>query len=101
MHRVRSPTSSVDVLDQRGDLLVLDGSATDLSTALTNRAVATGWLVHGHHIVEYGYSTRDGGTAWRCDLAAPCNRGRRDRVVTAMRFAARQVVPGCSLPRAN
>ena len=64
--------ASLRVLDRRSDRLLLDGSANDLSIAITLGAGASGWLVGGHHIVEYGYSTRSGSTAWRWDLDAAC-----------------------------
>ena len=65
-------TRSVQVLDHRSDQLLLDGNSSDLANAETAGATATGWLSKGHHIVEYGFSTRSGATQWRWDLDAAC-----------------------------
>jgi hypothetical protein len=65
-------TRSVQALDHRSDQLLLDGNASDLPNAENAGAGATGWLVNGHHIVEYRYSTRSGATQWRWDLDAAC-----------------------------
>jgi hypothetical protein len=65
-------TSSLEVLDDRSDrLLVGDGSGV-LATAFVTGATARGSLVNGHHIVVFGYGTRSGATEWRWDLDAPC-----------------------------
>ncbi len=71
---------SVDVLDQRSDRLLLDGLTLlqkDLLAGLADPGThggATGWLVNGHHIVDYGYSNRSGSTYWRFDLDARCGK---------------------------
>jgi len=63
---------TLEVLDYRVDRLLFNAGPVGLSDALTNHALATGWLVNGHHIVEYGYETRAGDSAWRWDLDTPC-----------------------------
>lgn len=70
---------SLDVLDRRSDRLVLDGLTSEEKDLLAgllggNYGSATGWLVNGHHLVDFSYSDRDGGIYWRFDLDAPCGR---------------------------
>ena len=65
-------TSSLDVLDDRSDrLLLVDGSGI-LAAPFVNGATARGWLVDGHRIAVFGFGTRSGATEWRWDLDAPC-----------------------------
>jgi len=70
--REQLASAALRVLDSRGDRLLFNTGPVGLSDALANHALATGWLVNGHHIVEYGYDTRAGDTAWRWDLDSPC-----------------------------
>ena len=63
---------TLDVLDRRADRLLFNAGPVGLLDALDSHALATGWLVNGHHVVEYDYETRSGETAWRWDLDAPC-----------------------------
>ena len=71
---------SVDVLDHHGDRLVLDGvtlQEKDVLAGLLDKGTqvsATGWLVNGHRIVDYGYTNRSGSTYWRFDLNAACGK---------------------------
>ena len=68
-----STYETVEVLDRRSDRLVLDGITFHQREQLARAyGTATGWLVHGRRIVDYGYSTRSGGTTWRFDLDAAC-----------------------------
>lgn len=63
----------VDVLDRRSDRLVLDGiTQADRDLFAQGYGAASGALVGGHYIVDFGYSTRSGATTWRFDLDAPC-----------------------------
>jgi len=63
---------NLDVLDHRADRLLFNAGPIGLSDALANHALANGWLIDGHHVVEYSYVTRSGTTAWRWDLDSQC-----------------------------
>jgi hypothetical protein len=69
----------IDVRDRRSDRLVLDGVTLDEKDLMAGHvtggyAGARGWLVNGHHIVDYGMDNRSGATIWRFDLDGPCGK---------------------------
>ncbi len=66
------PVGSALVLDGRRDRLDFGADAPALAGAVAQGGHATGWLVDGHRLVEFAFTTRSGTTAWRFDLDGTC-----------------------------
>lgn len=66
-------TTSVRVFDAHSDELLLTYPRSNPAPAQVP-GEATGWLVNGHHIVQYEIVNEEAFWQWRWDLDAPCGK---------------------------
>jgi hypothetical protein len=66
-------TNRVRVFDARADELLLAHPRSDHAPVRVP-GEATGWLVNGHHIVQYEITEGEAFWEWRWDLDAPCGK---------------------------